>query len=141
MKLIATLFIALVSHAWGQTPLPEVKKTDGKYQIVVEGLMPTPISLEAAGGTPKVIEIKDAPSNARVRLIVYESGIAGTTALYRIERAIIVDAAKKKVLGDAPLRYVAIAPAEEMIQPQWTWKPASVEIIDEAFGDDLTALF
>lgn len=116
---------------------PVVTRQDGRYIAQLEALPGVPVPLEAHGEAPQVIEERAVPEAPGITLVIYRAGDVGTSAAYRIERAVVVDVKAKKVLGDAPWKYDPIESAPELVQPTWKWERARLTVADEAFRDDL----
>lgn len=80
-------------------------------------------------GESKVI--KTVPAGKNHEVIVYYTGMAGTSKLVDIYYAIIFDKKNKKFLGDYPWKYEGHDQKAKLPQPVWVFKKEKIEIKDE----------
>lgn len=119
----------------------------GAWRIVQEGrrvyaltdLDPSVrIRLKHDMGTTKILSWNDSPQSKDVGVLVYESGVAGTTKLYRMERAVVIQKKNMEALGEFFWRMIPEdGTAQPRTQPIWEWTEKNVHAYDPESGEEL----
>jgi hypothetical protein len=95
------------------------------------------VSLIMDGGGVELLEWKPAPENDQVMLLIYHSGIAGTTTPYEITRAIIVHVGKKSILGQGIYKVEPHGHDKKTAQPRWIWSRTGLKITQSLEADQV----
>jgi len=96
----------------------------------------------SSGQSHKIKTVGGRPEFRRQRqltggllLVIYYAGVAGTSQLVAVERALVLDRENLALLGDYPYRYsTETGPTTE--QPQWCFEGRSLRVRDPSFGMD-----
>jgi hypothetical protein len=136
--LIALLFSAQAFADW------KVIESESGDQFVASNLELKfdRVPLISAGGTPRVLEVKEVVGQPGLKLVRYRSGVAGTSAKYEIFRSVVMDIKTGRSLGDYPVEYKAVGKAPKIqLQPKWEWSPRKLKITDPHGGETGTIQF
>ncbi len=78
----------------------------------------------------KILSVKTHPTLSDLDIVEYDAGVHGTSQLVQLYRAVIVNNKTNEILGDYPLRSVALnTPASEQpAQPKWSVEGAHIKI-------------
>lgn len=94
-------------------------------------------SIQSDGGVPRFI--KEENYKKGLRRIIYQSGTVGTSELYRVERALVVNEKTGKVYGDFLYRSIKLGSSGEELdasKAKWSYKDGILRVQDEAQGLD-----
>lgn len=123
----------LVATSAGAAELPwRLKYEKRKPTVAVSEEIPgLKIELRRDLGGVKLLEWRDAPTNSNIGVLIYTSGTAGTSAFYRIDRAVIVDKVKRKTIADEVWHVEPLSNAKPAPQPKWQWSPTGVVVTSD----------
>lgn len=96
--------------------LTSTKNSDHFYQI------------ENSSGMPEFVEEKSYRGN--IKLLIYNSGTAGTYVPITIMRAVVWDSKGEKFLADLPYKYFSTAKVK-LVQPKWEIKKETLIVNDQ----------
>jgi len=80
------------------------------------------------GGVPSFIKVESF--SPELNRIIYKSGVAGTSELKEIHRALLVTKKDMKVLGDFPVSYQSLTGNEGKVEVKWRLQKDRVIISD-----------
>lgn len=122
MKFLLILFLIVISTnllAW------EVVKKKDQYYLVSSDQKT--FSIVSEGGDPSFEKIESF--SADLNRVIYKAGVAGTSELKVIHRALLLRKKDNTVLGDFPVSYQSMD-GKEKVTVKWELKEDSVIIED-----------
>lgn len=69
-----------------------------------------------------------------ISLLVYQSGKKGK---WTVHRAVIIHTEKKRIIGDAPLKYLSASKKIMDESPEWNWKKGTLTVSDPRYKEKL----
>lgn len=106
----------------------KVVEREGFFLLVSKKNSDTFYQIESNGGVPEFEETISYRGN--IKLLVYNSGTAGTYVPITIKRAVVWDEKSDKFLGDFPYKYFTMAKVK-LIQPKWEIKKETLIVSDQ----------
>ena len=115
-----------------------ITETDSGFLLAHADKAVAPFELFSDGGTPKLRTCEVAKEDARIALLTYASGSAGTSQIYDVTRVVVIDLPKKKILGIVLKAYTPSGGAPELRQPLWMWSANRLAVVDREYGGTTT---
>lgn len=153
--LVLFFLVATVSGQSGQeqpvvSQWPEHTDSEAEFAANFQGLASMTWPLYSSGGTPEVLSFERSHTHKHIWLLKYFSGCAGTSTIYWIYRAKVIDMSRNTILGDA-IYHEQIGPPKpgSPLPCNWLWKkneviipcednePISILLPDAAIGSQV----
>jgi len=116
----------------------KVTESQGEFIAITRLLPAFPIPLYSSGGVPRVLKWKRFENQPTgILVLLYDSGDAGTSAIYQINRAAVINWNTKTVVGDEIYSYIAKGGAPRFTQPVWRFEGDTVRISEHKGAKDL----
>lgn len=106
----------------------KVVEKEGFFLLVSDKNSELYYQIESNGGMPEFEEEKQYRGN--IKLLIYNSGTAGTYVPITIKRALVWDEKSGKFLADLPYKYFSTAKVK-LVQPKWEIKKETLIVNDQ----------
>lgn len=115
-----------------------IVRTNEGFKLAHADRTIAPFALFSDGGTPKLLSCEAAKEDARIGLLTYYSGSAGTSQIYDITRVVVIDLRRKQILGIVLKNRTPSDDAPVQRQPEWIWGSGRLTVRDRAYGGETT---
>ena len=102
----------------------------GKSYLQNKNISQKKFEIKKAMGKSNFIRAKKI--NKEYQLLIYVSGVAGTSNIVQLTNAAIFNTKTKSIIGDYPYAYISLTENKKIAQPKWIIKKNEILIKDES---------